>query len=174
MSDTDRTDIIPGLRPSDTPPMGLPVPEGRHRARRGANVPRPALVVVFGAPIALVAFFVARFVLAGLLFGGEPAAPPRVAPSPTTGEPSFSAEPVVPPVPSRSRADRSRPRSTRPPAPTSPTATPKRSSRPKPTPAVSTPRKSSPPASPSPTRTGSSSTPTPTNTTVIPTPEVTG
>ena len=176
MRDTDRTDIIPGLRPSDTPPMGLPVPEGRHRARRGAHIPRPALVAVFGAPIAVIAFLVARFVLAGLLFAGEPANPVGVSPSPTTEEPSFSAEPAAPPpVPTRSRADRSRPRSTQPAAATPTAPKQERSSTRTPAPAASSPRLPSPPASPSPTRTGPSSTPTPTHTaSPTPTPEVTG
>jgi hypothetical protein len=171
VSETDRTDIIQDLRPSDTPPLGLPFVEGQHLAHR-SGLSRIALFTAWAAPVAIAALLVGRFVLPGLFFDGKPAGPVQVSPSPTATEPS-SLEPTAPlPVRSQSRADRSRPRATRPPATVSPTAKPRRSSRPTPAPTRSSPRESSP--SPSPTRPGSSSTPTPTHTvTLIPTPEAT-
>lgn len=149
--DLDKTTIIPGLREHDTAPLGLSVVQGRHRVRRGAPMPRWATALVFGAPVAAVAVTVGM-VLPGWVAGTPDevtASPSHPATAPTT------AEPLPPlPTPSRSRADRSRPRDTRPPvAPSSP----RRSISPTPTPRPSKTRTSPAPSRSSDHPTGSSS-----------------
>lgn len=144
-ADTDRTDIIPGLRAEDTPRLGVPALSGRHRARRGP-MSRLALVVLLGVPTAVVGL------TAGLLLPGRVGGSPQVAvsPSPRAADPT-TAEPVPSlPSPTRSRADRSRPRESRRPGLTPPTSPTTHPTTPQPTPS-STRQTEAPTGSPSPT-----------------------
>lgn len=148
--DTTKTDIIPGLRPSDTPPLGTPVPQGRHRARRGAHIPRWAQVLVFGGPVAAVAL-TAVLLLPGWLAGE---APHRVTASPSRPADDTTTAPPVPPLPTAtpapSHTDRLRHRTTRRPELVPPKSTPPRSTSPSPTPAPTTSQPSLPWSPPSP------------------------
>lgn len=164
VTDTDRTDIIPGLRPSDTPRMGTPM-LGRHRSRRGGHMPRWATALVFGAPVAA-AGLLTGLALPGWVAGDRPA-PPAGSPARTVS----AAPPPNLPSPSRAwpRVDRSQPRTLAP--QTSPPPTPRRSSSPTPTPRMSSPSPSPLRSSePTPT-TEPPSSPTPTDSTDSPTPK---
>src|SRR5690606_9190636 len=108
------TDIIPGLRPSDTPPMPLDFPTApgpRHRRRR--DMPVVAQIALWGVPVGGLALIVG-WTAPGLLGGDEA----RPAP-PAVSSPSEEAGPVaVPsltlPSPTLARADGARPRTATP------------------------------------------------------------
>lgn len=145
------TDIIPGLRPSDTPPMPLDFPTApgpRHRRRR--DMPVVAQIALWGVPVGGLALIVG-WTAPGLLGGDEA----RPAP-PAVSSPSEEAGPVaVPsltlPSPTLSRADRSRSRTATPsPSATSTTASPSPS-----------PSRTSPSPSPEPSRSRSLTPPSP-------------
>lgn len=154
--DTDKTTIIPGLRPDDTPPLGTPVPQGRHRVRRGVQMPRWATAVVFGAPVAVAALAVG-LVLSGWGTNDRPA-PAAVSPSRTS--PKVAPPPVLPsPSPSLAPPRTGRPRTTRPaPHPSTSSASPSRTPSPTARPSTRSPKPSPTSlAPPSPTPTGTDS-----------------
>lgn len=158
MNDTDRTDVIPGLRSSDTPPMPLTLPASHRRRRR--DVPRWAWVAIWGVPVAVAAGLV------GWALGGTPHdnPPTSVASSPS---PSHGSPGAVPPAPLPSTTDTSpRLRATH----TAPAPPPTRDTSHRPSPsrtASPTPTRTASPA-PSPTHTHDTGSPAPTDSDVPP------
>lgn len=147
------TDIIPGLRPSDTAPLPLELPA--HRGRHRRRMSRAALVAAWGAPTAVVALLVGHS-LPGLVgSGGDPRMiPPAVASSPSTSDTPETGEPTSV-RPSMSRADRARPRTSSPaPSPSAASPTPSR---------TPSPTRQPEPSSPSPSMAPTQSSPPPTS-----------
>lgn len=160
MRDTDRSDVIPGLRSDDTPPMPQLLP-GVHRRRR-RDVPWWAWVAIWGAPAAVLAGLV------GWSLGGpsDHRPPAAVVSSPTKSTPAAEAPVSLPPTTTAKPQRRSVTHSAPAPSPTT-----KATHRPSPTvtpsPTRTRTRTGSP--APSPTRTHESPSPAPTDSHAPPT-----
>jgi len=159
MSDTDRPDILPGLRSDDTLVMPLLLP-GTHRRRR-RTVPWWGWVAIWGTPAAVVAGLV------GWSLGGPSnhRAPTAVVSSPSESSSAAEAPVSLPPTTEAPSPQRNVTHKAGAPSPTT-----KPTRRPSPTVSVSpSPRHTHSTPAPSPTRTREEPSPSPTDTEAPPT-----